>query len=364
MNVRLIPLVIAAIAVLSWLAPQATAQGYGGLGTKAEGYDVPQRGSLLEFPDDHGPHPGYRIEWWYLTANLKSEDGRQYGVQWTLFRSALAPPAKAATATEKDWRTSQLWMGHAAITTPDGHHVAESLARGVFGTAGVEAAPFQAWINDWRMQARDTSGEGIGSLSLNASGTDFGYQLELKSDKPLVFHGDRGYSVKSASGQASYYYSQPFYQVQGQLDLPTGSVEVTGNAWLDREWSSQPLSEDQHGWDWVSLSFDDGSKLMGFQLRQSDGDNFTSATWIAADGQTTTYAKNKLRLTEIARSRVETRDIPTNWRVELPDRGVDVRVRALNTQAWMGTSFPYWEGPVNISGSHAGVGYLEMTGYQ
>ena len=29
----------------------------------------------------------------------------------------------------------------------------------------------------------------------------------------------------------------------------------------------------------------------------------------------------------------------------------------------MGTSFPYWEGPISFSGSHAGVGYLEMTGY-
>lgn len=364
MNARLVSLAIASLAVLLWMPLQAAAQGYGGLGTRAEGYNVPQRGMRLEFPRDHGAHPGYRIEWWYLTANLQGEDGRQYGVQWTLFRSALEPPEKAVTPTDNDWRTSQLWMGHAAITTPNRHHVAENLARGVFGTAGVEAVPFKAWINDWQMKAQDSAGEGIGNLSLSATGTDFGYKLELSSDKGLVFHGDQGYSVKSASGQASYYYSQPFYRVQGQLDLPTGSVKVTGNAWLDREWSSQPLSEDQHGWDWVSLSFDDGSKLMGFQLRQSDGDNFTSATWIEPDGQTTTYAKNKLKLTEIARSKVAERDIPTSWRVELPDRGVDVRVQALNTQAWMGTSFPYWEGPVNIDGSHAGVGYLEMTGYQ
>ncbi|NRB31158.1 MAG: iron ABC transporter permease [Rhizobiaceae bacterium] len=363
MNVRLIPAILMA---LMWMSQPVAAQGYGGLGTKAEGYDVPQRGTQLQFPRDHGAHPGYRIEWWYLTANLQGEDGRQYGVQWTLFRSALQPPQQAKRGATSDWHSTQLWMGHAAITTPDSHHVAESLARGAYGLAGVQAAPFKAWINDWEMSGDGGGGasKGVGNLALSASGTDFGYRLALSSDGPLIFHGDQGYSVKSASGQASYYYSQPFYQVQGQLELPSGSVSVTGNAWLDREWSSQPLSEDQQGWDWVSLSFDDGSKLMGFQLRQSDGNNFTSATWIQSDGQTTAYANNKLKMTEISRSNAAGREVPTRWRVELPERGVDVTVQALNKDAWMETSFPYWEGPVNIKGSHAGVGYLEMTGYQ
>ena len=361
MNARSI---LAATLAVIWMTLQAAAQGYGGLGTKAEGYDVPQRGVDIQFPRDHGAHPGYRIEWWYLTANLTGEDGRQYGVQWTLFRSALAPPDNSAKEKGSDWQTSQLWMGHAAITTPDSHHVSETRARGVFGVAGVEVSPFKAWINDWEMVADGNAGEGIAALALSASGTDFDYKLSLSTDKPLVFHGDKGYSVKSAGGQASYYYSQPFYTVEGHLNLPSGRIKVTGNAWLDREWSSQPLSEDQHGWDWVSLSFDDGSKLMGFQLRQSRGDNFTSATWISADGQTTTFAKDKLKMTPLATSRTADRDVPTRWRVQLPQKGVDVTVEALNSQAWMDTSFPYWEGPVNITGSHAGVGYLEMTGYQ
>ena len=89
----------------------------------------------------------------------------------------------------------------------------------------------------------------------------------LQAEGPLVLQGDRGYSVKSAGGQASHYYSQPFYRVTGRLDLPAGPVAVTGQAWLDREWSSQPLAADQTGWDWFSLSFDTGEKMMGFVLR-------------------------------------------------------------------------------------------------
>ena len=35
----------------------------------------PGPGERLSFPEDYGPHPQHRIEWWYLTANLKTEDG-------------------------------------------------------------------------------------------------------------------------------------------------------------------------------------------------------------------------------------------------------------------------------------------------
>ena len=139
---------------------------------------------------------------------------------------------------------------------------------------------------------------------------------------------------------------------------------MTGTAWLDREWSSQPLSEEQSGWDWFSLSFDTGAKLMGFQLRQTDGSRYNSSTWIAPDGTTTSYEDGALTATPLENSSVAGRDLPTRWRVTLPDRGVDVVVNAVNSDAWMDLSIPYWEGPVAVSGSHTGQGYLEMTGYE
>ena len=148
--------------------------------------------------------------------------------------------------------------------------------------------------------------------------------------------------------------------LEGTLHLPEGDVPVTGNAWLDREWSSQPLSENQTGWDWFSLSFDDGNKLMGFRLQQTDGNNFTAATWITPEGATTPFPDGAFQAEPLA---TNASDVPVRWQVRLPDRGVDVTVTAINPDAWMATSVPYWEGPVTISGSHAGVGYLEMTGY-
>lgn len=357
MNARRLFVSVAFVGLVDLaVAPVAWAQGFAGLGSQSDGFATPQPDPVFDFPADHGAHPDYRIEWWYLTANLKGPDGTPYGLQWTLFRTALQP------GEAEGWQSPQVWFAHAAATTPNAHHVAERFARGGIGQAGVEpgtnGAPFRAWIDDWGLEGPD-----FDSLRMTASGTDFAYDMALKANGPLVFHGADGFSVKSAEGQASYYYSQPFYDISGRLTLPTGEVPVTGSAWLDREWSSQPLSDNQEGWDWFSLSFDTGDKLMGFRLRQTDGSYYTSGTWIAPDGKTTSYADGVFRAMPLAETRVAERDVPIEWRVELPEKGVDVTVSALMPKAWMDVSIPYWEGPVIVTGSHTGRGYLEMTGY-
>jgi len=337
-----------AILLAVFLPVAAMAQGFAGLGTQADDFSVPFEGYDFDFPADHGPHPDFRIEWWYLTANMTDENGVEYGLQWTLFRSAIAP----------DLEEAQIFMGHAAVTMEDQHYVAERFARGSLGHAGVTAQPFDAWIDEWQMAGDMTD------LTLTAGSEDFAYDVRLKNMGPTVFHGNGGYSVKSAAGQASYYYSLPYLELTGMLDLPSGVVSVTGEAWLDREWSSQPLAEDQTGWDWFSLSFDDGAKLMGFRLRQLDGSSYTSATWIESDGSTTAYADGSFSAEPVSAFEADGGEVPTVWRVRLPERAVDLTVSAINPNAWMDTSVPYWEGPIRFKGSHSGRGYLEMTGYE
>ncbi len=348
---------LAVLLLTAWSAAQA--QGFAGLGTAAEGFAVPEPGRALAFPADHGAHPDYRIEWWYLTANLRDGDGRDYGIQWTLFRSALSPGEATG------WQSPQAWMGHAAVTLPDDHRFAERFGRGGIGQAGVQARPFRAWIDEWALTSRAGPGQdALDRLRVTAGSPDFAYTLDLEAHGPLVFHGEDGYSVKSEAGQASHYYSQPFYRVSGTLDLPQGPVEVTGQAWLDHEWSSQPLAETQEGWDWFSLHLDDGSRLMGFRLRDTDGDHYTSATWISPVRQVETLSHGAFRAEPLETDRVAGRALPTRWRVRLPVRGIDVTVDAVNPDSWMGTRYPYWEGPVTVTGSHTGRGYLEMTGYE
>jgi predicted secreted hydrolase len=357
MNVRRVLAALLGAAIALVFPAAAISQGFAGLGSTADGFAIPSPGVQLRFPTDHGPHPQFRIEWWYVTANLEAEDATQFGIQWTLFRSALAPK------TESGWSDPQIWMGHAAITTKDRQVVAEKLARGGIGQADVVAEPFSAWIDDWEMKSLSKPGaDQLDRLSLHATGKDFSYTLDLSAKGPLVLQGNQGYSIKSAGGQASYYYSQPFYEVKGSLNLSGKTVRVSGKAWLDREWSSQPLSKDQTGWEWFSLHLDTGEKVMAFRLRNGSG-GYTSANWIAPDGRPTPFPPGSLEITPVRTARVGDREIPVAWRLRIPERGFDVTTSPLNDQAWMTTTTPYWEGPIRFEGTNGGKGYLEMTGY-
>jgi predicted secreted hydrolase len=351
--------VIGTLAALGLGAKPASAQGFAGLGTREDGFAAVTPGKAFVFPADHGPHPDYRIEWWYVTANLVDATGTAYGAQWTLFRQAMRPGPQ-----QEDWANQQIWMGHAAVTRADTHRYSETFARGGVGEAGVEVKPYLAWIDSWEMRGLDQMGERtIAPLALNASGTDFSYALRLDADRPLVLQGEAGYSRKSERGQASYYYSQPYFAVTGRITIDDKAADVTGKAWMDREWSSQPLASDQSGWDWFSLHLNTDEKLMLFRLRQSDGNDYASGNWISGDGKSEQILPLGIKMTPLASTEIQGRNMPTAWRIDIPARGLAIESVALNPKSWMGTSVPYWEGPISFRGSHAGVGYLEMTGY-
>ena len=337
----------------------ALAQGFAGLGMNGGGFASVIPGKTFAFPADHGPHPDYRIEWWYVTTNLMDAAGIAYGAQWTLFRQAMQPGAQ-----QEGWANQQIWMGHAAVTRADTHRYSETFARGGVGQAGVEPKPFRAWIDSWQMRGLDPMrDDAIAPLELTASGTDFSYTLRLDADRALVLQGDGGYSKKSERGQASYYYSQPYFKVAGSITIDDKPAQVTGRAWMDREWSSQPLTSDQTGWDWLSLHLNEGEKLMLFRLRQADGNDYRSGNWILPAGKTEQLASADIEMTPTAFTEIEGRKIPVAWRIAIPRLALSIECSPLNARSWMATSFRYWEGPISFRGSHGGVGYLEMTGY-
>ncbi len=333
----------------------AQQQGFAGLGTEVEGFADVVPGRVIRFPEDHGPHPEFRIEWWYVTANLTDEDGALYGAQFTLFRQATSP------GPQRDgWSNQQFWLGHAAITSAAKHLHAEKFARGGVGQAGVRAAPFAAWVDDWRFASDD---QAFAPLTLTVATPDFGYDLNLSTSADMVRQGNEGYSVKSDRGQASYYVSQPFFNAAGKLRFGETELAVTGQAWMDREWSSQPLAPDQEGWDWFSLHLDSGEKVMLFRLRHSGGENYFAGNWISPEGQSESIDPKDITLTPLDKSDVAGRELPTRWALSVDGRELKIEVEALNPQSWNGTGFPYWEGPITVAGSHSGIGYLEMTGY-
>jgi len=356
MNVR--RLIAICLVCLSAWAPAAFAQGFAGLGTGSEGFADVVQGRPVTFPDDFGPHPDFRIEWWYVTANLTTSDGQPLGLQWTLFRQATKPgPA------DEGWSHHEFWMGHAAVTTPTGHRFAEKLARGGTGQAGAKPAPFDAWIDDWQFAKADMTPAAAGDYRLKAGGDDFHYDLMLATSAPPILHGDMGFSRKSAAGHASYYFSVPSFTVTGTVVVDGKTLSVKGTAWLDREWSSQPLSGSQEGWDWFSLHLDGGDKLMLFQLRDRENPPFLSGTWITRDDQTQSLEGVDIRIAPLETVHTAGRDIPVRWSIEIPSKSLKLETSALWPHSWMDTSIAYWEGPITATGSHTATGYLEMTGY-
>ncbi|MGD9540252.1 lipocalin-like domain-containing protein [Methylocystis sp.] len=345
--------------LLALSSTSALAQGLRNFGETAPGFAFPQPGRPLIFPKDHGAHQDFRTEWWYVTANLNGADGASYGVQWTLFRFAMAPNSARA-----GWDDRNVWMAHAAATSASEHLFAQKFARGGIGQAGVEASPFRAFIDDWLLETRDDStGDGIDRPHVSAGDGNFAYALDLTATGPIVLQGEGGYSRKSDAGQASYYYSQPFFTAQGSLSIHGRQTQVSGRAWMDREWSSQPLGSDQKGWDWFALHFDGGARLMLYRMRSIKAAPYLFGNWIGAEGATSPILREDIAIEPLETMRIADRDIPIRWRVRISSRGVDIKTQPLNPRSWMGTDAAYWEGPIRFSGSHQGEGYLEMTGY-
>jgi predicted secreted hydrolase len=360
-------LYISSVLVLLWSQVGLTQDTFQILRDQGLGYAKVTRGRSLLFPLDHAAHPEFRVEWWYLTANMIDDKGRDWGMQWTLFRQALSP-----VADTEGWDANQLWMAHAAITTPEKHLFEQRFARGGIGQAGVSETEtdgiFNAWLDDWQWRS---SGASMFPSQLVFTLDTTRVEMTLESSSDWVLHGDRGYSQKSAQGQASYYYSQPNIKVNAVVIYEGETIELSGSAWLDREWSSQPLAQNQSGWDWFSLHLDDGNSLMLYRLRHDDGNHWLSGSWIDTLGQSRHLTRADIGLVErsIRTIRIDEQrsvELPLEWDIELPALKRKLRIKPLYDQQWMGTSFSYWEGVVLVEdadGQSVGKGYMELTGY-
>ena len=322
----------------------------------------------LELPRDHGAHPDFRTEWWYVTGLVRDEDGRRYGFQITFFRNGLAPGA--APADGSSLRARQIVAAHLAIADIDAgrFHHAERLRRAGLGLAGFSDTGLEVWLDNWKMhQGAD---DRIVMTAFDQRG--FGLDLVLVPKKPLVRHGDAGYSRKgSEPGNASVYLSWTRLAVSGELEVDGRRLAVEGGAWFDHEWGTSTLGEGVTGWDWISLRLDDGRDLMVFRLRRADGsfEPRSAGTLVEADGRAVPFSREDFTLEELGwwSSPATGGRYPTHWRLQVPSAGVDVEVRSLLDASELDSSATtgvvYWEGPIESEGSHRGEGYLEMTGY-
>lgn len=335
-------------------------------GENTAGYLRAEAPRTFTFPQDHGPHPGFRNEWWYLTGNLETAEGRRFGYQVTFFYAAV--PASAETPagqTESSaWHSERVWMAHVALTDVEGgeHYPLERFSRENPGLAGATLAPFRVWLEGWQLRG---SGDDF-PWQLDIEDAQVGLHLSLAALKPPVLQGENGLSRKSPEpGNASWYYSLPRLDTLGTVRVGGETFTINGLSWLDREWSTSALAADQSGWDWFSLQFDDNNELVYYQLRMDTGAVHPNSqgNWTDASAQQTLIAPDQIELEELEPWTSSTGVVYTTaWRMRYA--GKDWRIEAVLDDQWMNLSIPYWEGAVDVlnsDGTRAGRGYLEMV---
>ena len=323
------------------------------------------------FPRDHGNHPEFQIEWWYLTGNLSSPAGAPFGFELTLFRRGLF---REAPQRESRWKMRDVFFGHFAISDLRAKEFffAERADRGALGEAGSDQEKMSVWVGDWRIEE-----ESDGSLRVQAAEKGKRLTLRLRPRKPPVLHGEAGLSRKAEEpGAASYYYSFTRLESRGTLEEGGKTIPMEGTSWFDHEFSSSALGTNQVGWDWFALQLDSGEELMLYGLRKKDGSVDTTAggSWVEPDG-----SRRGLRYGEFTLERLgswksphtEAR-YPAGWRIRVPSLGLDLEVapRMADQELYLHAlgEIAYWEGAVRVSGTRRkkplqGIGYMELTGY-
>lgn len=330
----------------------------------------------MRFPADHGAHEGYRTEWWYYTGNVQTETGRLFGFQLTFFRYQLSPKGNVRQSdASSPWRTNQVYFAHAALSDvlQGRFRYEEKALRGAGGLAGVDVAKeiVRVWVHPWKTDI------GPNRHELHAEARNFALDLHLVPQKPVVLHGTEGYSLKGSDPeQASCYYSLTRLKAQGTVRVEGEDHPVTGLAWMDHEYSSEPLEPGLQGWDWFSLQFDDGTELMLFGLRQKDGTwhPASSGTFVDISGETQHLNRGDLVLDAVSlwKSPRSKATYPAGWRLKVPslDLHLEIRPNLADQELETGstTGVTYWEGSVSCKGeregrSVRGLGYVELTGY-
>ncbi len=347
------------------------------MGGDTLGYARATGPQLFNMPSDLGAHPDFKTEWWYFTGNLFSDEGRRFGYELTLFRSALAPPdvddESAGAPPDSAWDTRQLYMGHFSLADPEtGEFYAfERFSRGSMGLAGAQSPPFRIWLDDWNMESESI--EDLFPLRLMAEEDGIGIDLHLGRAKPMVLQGNDGWDPKGeGEGNASYYYSYTRIETEGTVSLRGDRIEVSGQSWKDHEWSTSALGPKESGWDWFALQLSDGREIMVYQLRRKDGSvsPFTSGTLVLEDGSKRALEADQFEITvrDTWLSPVSGAEYPSGWRLEIPSEDISLSVTPVQPNQELNVSVRYWEGAVDIGGSASGeaitgVGYVELTGY-
>ena len=342
------------------------------------GYERALPGYEFHFPRDHFSHPGYQVEWWYYTGNVRTPEGRLFGFELTFFRLGAGDDSQSAPEKPTAWDIDDVYLAHFTISdiAAQEFHKTERLNRAGPGLAGADLDQARIWNGNWEVRWLEPLAP-RGRQKLRAVSEEFSIELELTPQKPPVLHGEGGVSQKAAGpGHASHYISLTRLAAVGTLSVSGRQFTVDGLAWMDHEFSTGSMGPQQAGWDWMSIQLDNGEELMLYRMRRKDGsaDPVSSGTLVDRAGTAL-----HLAWTDIVMEPGEPWVSPSTggryplvWKVAVPRLKLELQCRARfagqEVVSGRELSPTYWEGAVEFQGhigeaQVGGVGYLEMTGY-
>ncbi|MBD1577315.1 carotenoid 1,2-hydratase [Vibrio sp. S11_S32] len=317
-------------------------------------YEPVLPGKAVSIVKDMNEHTAFHYETWHYRANVKGSDGKDYGVQWLMYRIANSDN------TGVGWKNAQIYTTQVVVSTAGKSWAQQRIARGGVGQAGVLMDPFRLWIDNWSWQSSNNT---AAPSRIMVHSDDFSVDLRTASFGPYVLMGDKGYKVThDLLSKASYQFSAPFLRTKGKLVLNGKTVEVQGLAWIDKEWGNDLVPEKGFAWDAFSIHLTDGRTLALNQYHQQDQMKYVTGTLAARNGSVINIDNDDIRLYPLEKvTLLDGRVLPLRWVIEIPKYDISLITQTMKKELWLPFWIPSWEGPIRVTGSQMGVGFMQLT---
>lgn len=300
---------------------------------------------LVQLPKDDAPHDNY-IEWWYYNGHLAGQGDRHYSFHFAVFQIKDIWSHYVAHVALLDHQSGKYYTDQMRTTTADSSSKADG---------------FDFTIGKWYLSGID------GDDRLRVATPQFSLSLNMKQSAPPVYQGGTGLLDFGQAGK-SYYYTRPRMEIDGAINVNNNTEIVSGLAWFDHQWGDFRIK--QLGWDWFAIQLENGSNIMIYQLFDTGGLPVLRSGTLAkgATTQVLTEQDFKVTVTDYWVSRTTGISYPIAWRIEIPKETISLDVVPVSQHSEFDgrktTYTVYWEGPVRISGTHGGRGFVELSGYQ
>lgn len=308
--------------------------------------------SLLRFPDDEGYHPGEPIEWWYINGHARGAvTGHDYSFMVAYFYQPVLILDGFRILSLCD-ETAGVFMSQAC---PCNYPVLDT------GRMNLQCNLTEGGIETF---TSDT--DALGNLIpfeyiLETSPSAEALSIRCSARKPPLIVADSGLINQGASGY-SYYYSLTDLEVSGLLTFQGISEEITGIAWIDRQYGSfNPYSKEDY--EWLSLQLDNHVELNIWNIFTPQRTLPASPAYricsvVLPDGHSFTTPDFSMERTRFGYTDDGQRCYANQWKIRLDTLDIALTATTLFSNHEIQLPFRFFEGSLSVTGTFDGIPVL------